>query len=123
MSVAREFLRFAAVGVAATSAHYAVLIALTELGGVDPVPATAVGFAVGAVVSYVLNRAFTFAARPAIASSLAKFLAIALVGAFINAGIVALLIGQGLYYLVAQVIATLVVLVWNYAGARLIVFR
>jgi putative flippase GtrA len=123
VSVAREFLRFAAVGVAATAAHYAVLIALKELGGVDPVPATAVGFAIGAVVSYVLNRAFTFTARPAIASSLAKFAAIAVVGAFINAGIVALLIGQGLYYLVAQVIATLVVLVWNYAGARLIVFR
>jgi putative flippase GtrA len=123
VSVAREFVRFATVGVAATGAHYMVLIALKELAGVDPVSATVIGFAVGAVVSYVLNRRFTFATRPAFASGLAKFAAIAVVGAFINAGIFALLLAQGLYYLVAQVIATLVVLVWNYAGARLIVFR
>ncbi len=119
----KQFLRFAAVGAVATSAHFAVMIALVELARVHPVVATVCGFAVGAVVSYSLNRRFTFETRPAYGRGLAKFLAVIAIGALLNAGIVALVIDWGLHYLVAQVIATLIVLVWNYAGSRLVVFR
>lgn len=122
-AVVRDFLRFAAVGAVATAAHYAVLIALAELAGVDPVPATVAGFAVGAVVSYTLNRRYTFAVRPAFMRGFVKFAVVIGVGAVLNAGIVALFIGLGLHYLIAQVIATGLVLIWNFAAARLVVFR
>ncbi len=111
------------VGAVATSAHYAVMIALVELAQVDPVVATVCGFGVGAVVSYTLNRRFTFETKPAYGRGLAKFLVVIAIGAVLNAGIVALLIGWGLHYMAAQVIATLIVLVWNFAGSRLVVFR
>lgn len=121
--VVRDFLRFATVGAVATAAHYAVLIALVQFGGVDPVTATVCGFAVGAVVSYTLNRRYTFAVRPAYMRGFLKFAIVIGIGAVLNAAIVALFIRVGLHYMVAQVIATLVVLIWNFAGARLIVFR
>jgi putative flippase GtrA len=121
--VVRDFLRFATVGAVATAAHYAVMIALTELGGMDPVAATVCGFAVGAVVSYTLNRRYTFAVRPAYMRGFLKFAIVIGIGAVLNAAIVAFFISFGLHYMVAQVIATGVVLIWNFAGARLIVFR
>ena len=45
------------------------------------------------------------------------------IGAVLNAAIVAFFMRLGLHYMIAQVIATWVVLIWNFAGARLIVFR
>jgi putative flippase GtrA len=121
--VVRDFLRFATVGAVATAAHYAVMIVLTELGGMDPVVATVCGFAVGAVVSYTLNRRYTFAVRPAYMRGFLKFAIVIGIGAVLNAAIVAFFIEFGLHYMIAQVIATGVVLIWNFAGARLIVFR
>jgi putative flippase GtrA len=122
-AVVRDFLRFAAVGAVATAAHYAVMIALTELAGFNPVTATVCGFAVGAVVSYTLNRIYTFSVRPAFGRGLVKFLVVVGIGAVLNAAIVAFFIELRLHYMIAQVIATCVVLIWNFAGARLVVFR
>ena len=122
-SIARQFLRFAAVGAVATAAHYAVLFSLVEFAGVAPLTATVIGFLTGGVVCYVLNRRFTFEERPAYARGLVKFLIVITIGGAVNAAIFAFFVGQGLHYMLAQAIATLIVLVWNYAGARLVVFR
>lgn len=122
-AVVRDFLRFAAVGAVATAAHYAVLMSLVSFAKVSPVPATVCGFCVGALVSYTLNRIYTFQTRPAFGRGLAKFLIVVGIGAVLNAAIVAFFIHRGLYYMVAQLIATGVVLIWNFAGARLVVFR
>ena len=122
-AVVRDFLRFAAVGAVATLVHYSVLLGLAEGFGVGPVVATICGFFVGAVVSYNLNRRFTFATRPAYGRGLAKFLLVIGIGAVINAGIVAAFVAAGVHYMIGQVIATALVLIWNFAGARLLVFR
>lgn len=122
-AVVRDFLRFAAVGAVATAAHYAVLMSLVSFAGMDPVPATVCGFSVGALVSYTLNRRYTFQTRPAYGRGLAKFLVVVSIGAVLNAAIVAFFIRFGFHYMAAQLIATGVVLIWNFAGARLVVFR
>lgn len=123
-ALVRQIARFAIVGVIATAVHYAVLIALVEIGHVRPVIATTIGYGVGIVVSYALNRRFTFQASGApVASSFAKFVVLYGVGAFLNGAIVAALIAQGAPYLLAQVAATALVLFWNFLGARYIVFR
>jgi putative flippase GtrA len=122
-AVVRDFLRFAAVGVVATAVHYAVLIGLTELAGVHPVIGTACGALTGGVVSYTLNRLYTFTARPAYMRGLAKFIIVISIGAALNAGIVAFFMWVGLWYLVAQFIATAIVLIWNFAVSRVVVFR
>jgi putative flippase GtrA len=121
--IARQFLRFVAVGAAATSVHYVLLIALIEVLEVEPLAATLIGFAAGAVVGYSLNRRYTFDTRPAYASGLIKFLIVIGVGAAINTAIFSFFVRQGLHYMVAQVIATGLVLIWNYAGSRWVVFR
>ena len=52
MTLHVQLSKYALVGVAASLAHYSMLIGLVELGAWRPVPATLVGYVVGGVVSY-----------------------------------------------------------------------
>ncbi|WP_374569628.1 GtrA family protein [Phenylobacterium sp.] len=121
--LAHEFLRFASVGVVATVVHYSILISLVELAHAPLVAATSAGFAVAAAVSYTLNRRYTFSHQPHFGAGLFKFIAVGLVGLGLNALIVGGLARAGLPYLLAQVIATGTVLMWNFTAARYVVFR
>lgn len=120
----KQFLRFATVGAIATLVQYAVLIALVEAAGAEEVPAAIGAYLCGAVTSYLLNRRFTFAGtQTGFGHGLAKFALVNLIGLGLNTGIFVLLTGMGLHYILAQMVATGLVLIWNYAGARLFVFR
>lgn len=55
-----SFVRFGLVGLANTAVGYAVILLLHFGVGVGPVLANVVGYAVGAALSYGLNRRFTF---------------------------------------------------------------
>lgn len=108
------------VGGIATSVHYLLLLALAELAGVDPAPAAGIGAAAGAVVAYAGNRAFTFAGTTVPHRvAVLRFLALAAVGALLNAAIVGT--GTrfvGLHYLASQLVATGVTLLVTYRAHR-----
>ena len=110
------------MGVATTAVHYGVLVALVEAWAVNPVAATTAGFLAAVLLSYLLNRRYTFDELPAFHAGLVKYCAAVSIGLVLNAGTVALLTGCGIYYLLAQVIASGVALVWNFSAARLVVF-
>jgi putative flippase GtrA len=63
--VLHQALRFAAVGVANTLVAYLVLRGLHDGAGVGIPIASAIGYAVGVMQSFVLNRRWTFAATAA----------------------------------------------------------
>jgi putative flippase GtrA len=119
----QQFMRFACVGLAATVVHYAILIALVQIGQFGPVIATTIGFAVGVFISYALNRRYTFRPAGQFGQGLAKYYGALSVGLLLNGIIVGVLSGAGLQYLVAQGIATGAVLIWNFLTARMVVFR
>ena len=119
-----RLIRFALVGAVGTGAHYAVLTVLVELFHVPILAATTAGFTVGALVNYTLNRRFTFASDAKHSVALPKFLVVAALGAACNALVVAWLLQQtDLHYLVVQLFATSVVLLWNFAANSLWTFR
>ena len=122
-ALARQFSSFLAIGVATTAAHYAVLIALVEAWAFNPVGATTAGFLAAVLLSYLLNRRYTFDERPAFRAGLLKYFAIASVGLVLNAGTMMLLTRWGLHYVLAQIIASGVALFWNFLAARFVVFR
>jgi len=77
----------------------------------------------GTAFSYLLNRKLTFASRQAVGIGFVKYVLALSVGLGLNAAIVAGLLALGAHYLIAQPIATGLVLFWNFGASRLLVFR
>lgn len=120
----KQFMRFLSVGVIATAIHYAVLIALKESGLLSPTSASAVGFVISAVGNYLMNYHFTFRSGRKHTEALPRFASVALAGLALNALTMETLSAKmGLHYLLAQVVATGLVLVWNFAANRWWTFR
>lgn len=123
MRLPGQFLRFALVGSMATLLQYAVLYALVQLARADPVVASAIGYTLSAVANYALNYSYTFDSNASHGSAAVKFMTIALLGLALNSLVMKWLIYCGLHYLAAQIVATVTVLCWNFAGGRYWTFR
>ena len=116
-------MRFAAVGVIGTLAHYLTLVIIVEAGGARPLIGSSVGFIVGAFVNYTLNYRYTFRSSRRHREALPRFYLIATVGFLFNGAIFwALSVPLGWHYLLAQVVATIKVLIWNFAANLLWTF-
>ena len=113
-STKKQFVRFAAGGAVGTAAHYAVLILLVEWLLVPPPLGTLVGFAVGAMVNYMIARRYVFGSRRPHRTAVPRFVGFAIAGAVMNTGMVAFLVAAGFHYLLAQVFATVTVLIVNF---------
>ena len=123
-TLATQFTKFAGVGIIGTAAHYVTLIFLVQLINANAVLASSIGAIMGAIVNYFLNYHFTFQSSKRHHEALTKFFAVATVGFFLNGILMtALTISLEIYYLLAQVITTGLVLVWNFTGNRYWTFR
>jgi putative flippase GtrA len=115
-TVARKFSRFLLVGGLCTGLQYVLLIALVEGAALSPTLASTVGYLASSAVNYLLNYSFTFRSAAQHRHALPKFVLISSVGLILNAAITfagtALLGVQ--HYLLAQVAATCITLLWNF---------
>ena len=119
-----RLVKFAGVGAVGTIGHYLTLIVLVDLANQDPTRATTVGFIVGALINYVLNYRYTFNSNKKHSVAFTQFITIAAIGIMINAFLMWTLNGLfSVHYLVAQVVATLLVLIWNFLGNHFWTFR
>jgi len=118
-----QFLLFAGLGVIGTLGHYTTLIVLVQFWSVDPVFASSFGFVVGAIINYILNYHFTFQSDKRHSEALTKFLIVAIIGAAINGFIMYIGIeNTQINYLIVQIFATCVVLLWNFVLNKLWTF-
>jgi len=113
-----QFLRYAGAGAVGTALHYAMLITLVQLARVDAVVASTAGAMAGALVNYVLNHRFTFASEKPHARALPRFALVSAAGVALNAAVMAGVLAVVPHYLVAQVVATGVVLVAGFVANR-----
>jgi putative flippase GtrA len=118
-----QFLKFASVGAIATGLHYVIFLALVMLLGVAPGIAAFVGAAFGACVVYLLNRRYTFATQRGHGETLPRFILLSIVGAVLNGAIVGWLSRLGLYPLLAQMVATVIVLFINFVVSKKWIYR
>jgi putative flippase GtrA len=119
----RRLGRFVVVGGLATGIQYSLLFALVQWGRTDPVLASSIGFVASAAANYLMNYHYTFGSSERHGSAILKFGVLAGYGLAINAFIMAILVAAGVPYFGAQVVATLLVLFWNFAGNSLWTFR
>ena len=115
--VINQFLCFSGVGIIGTLAHYLILIGLVEIFYAKAVLGSAMGFSVGAMVNYFLNYYVTFKSTKSHREAMIKFFTVGVIGLMLNTLMMALAIEVfALYYLLAQVISTGLVLFWNFIG-------
>jgi putative flippase GtrA len=118
-----QFVVFACAGAIATGVHFTILAALVHAGLLTPVPASCVGALGGALVSYALNRRYTFRSRAQHHVALPRFLVLAAVAFVLNAAVLALVLRVlPVHYLVAQALTTGCVMLFTFSGGRLWVF-
>jgi putative flippase GtrA len=122
--IASQFLRFATVGGIATAIHYLILVALVQAVNMNAVWASSIGFIISAVCNYLLNYRFTFRSNVEHRRAVVKFVVVAGVGLLLNSLTMQIATEyMRLHYLLAQVLATGLVLLWNFTGNRLWTFK
>jgi len=120
----RQTFRYAVVGVIGTALHFGTLYALVEGLGMEPVSASAMGFLVALVSSYVLNRHWTFEHRSPAQGAFLRYTAVSIVGLALNTLI--MFVGTHLLdfpYMLVQLTVVFVVPAVNYLANHLWAFR
>jgi putative flippase GtrA len=117
---ARQFARFSVVGTSTFLIDYGLLMFLSLVVGMDPVPAGAISFIVSLVINYLASMKFVFTRREDI-SRRRQF------GLFVLLSIVALILNEIIIWLgmmrvpntplnltIVKVLATMMVTLWNF---------
>jgi putative flippase GtrA len=119
-----QFLKFGIVGVSNTLLTFGVYTLLLKVFGVWYLLASGIGFAVGAVNGFLLNRRWTFRGHQGDALTPVRWFVVQGCGLLVNLGLVFLFVeGAGLDKLVGQAIATVIVVVVTFAANRSWTFR
>jgi putative flippase GtrA len=112
---ASRFARFLLVGGLCTALQYLILVAGVRGFGLSATLSSTLGYVASTAVNYYLNHRFTFASESLHRHALPRFLLIVCCGLALNAAVT--FVGTsiyGLHYIVAQMLATCVTLLWNF---------
>ncbi|WP_169786687.1 GtrA family protein [Nitriliruptor alkaliphilus] len=124
LSDVRRLVRYVIAGSTAAGSHLATLTLLVELGGLRPLVASTVGFGVGLVVSYTLQRRWVFASLGRHRTLLPRFLTVIAVALLLNTVVVHL--GTEVltvHYALVQLVAFGLIPLNNYVLNSLWTFR
>jgi putative flippase GtrA len=119
-----QFVKFGIVGVSNTLLTFVVYTILLKVFGVWYLAASAIGFAVGTVNSFVLNRRWTFRGHVGDALTPLRWAVVQCGGLGVNEGLLYLFVHDaGVEKLLAQALATAVVTVSTFFANRAWTFR
>jgi putative flippase GtrA len=119
-----QFVKFGIVGVSNTLLTFAVYTLLLKVFGVWYLAASAIGFIVGAVNGFLLNRRWTFRGHVGDAFTPVRWTVVQGCGLLANLGLVYLFVEEvSLDKLIAQACATAIVTVLTFLANRAWTFR
>jgi putative flippase GtrA len=120
----RSLPAYVGAGGIATASHYAVTIIAVEFLSVLPIPASAIGFTIGAAIKYWLNYSVAFRSRARHRQAMIRYLLALGVMLALNTLLFSLLeSGLGLHYVLAQACTTILLIPPGYVLHREWVFR
>ncbi len=110
-----QVLVFLLNGAVSTAIQFGVMISFVTFFGLSPVLASGAGYVIGALVNYWLNYNFAFeSSAPHLIASY-RFTLVACGGLLLNSGFMFVMLHAFSFnYLVAQVFATMAVVVWSF---------
>lgn len=118
-----EIFRFSVNGGISFLVDYAALFLLTEFCGVNYLISSGISFTLSVIVNYLICVLWVFkAVKKNDAKTVVLFVGSSVVGLLINQLLMWFFVEiSGLYYMIAKVIATVIVMVWNYVAKRKVV--
>jgi len=121
-----QFFRYLFVGGTAFVVDYGLLYVLTEYAGLHYLLSATISFIAGLVVNYLLSTWWIFR-KSKLQNKWAEFLVFAIIG------VVGLLLNNlfmyvftdlfHIHYMVSKLITTALVMIWNFAGRKYILFN
>jgi putative flippase GtrA len=117
-----RFIRFLLVGGVNTIVGYGSILLLQYVAGLSPVVANAGGYLVGMVLSYFLNRSFTFSSSRPHLQTVPVFTATVAACFALNLAVLKLCLGVDMPPLLAQAIAVGSYSMAFYFASKLLVF-
>jgi putative flippase GtrA len=119
-----QFVKFGIVGISNTLLTFAIYTLLLKVFGVWYLAASAIGFAVGAVNGFLLNRRWTFRGHVGDAFTPVRWLIVQGCGLALNEGLLYLFVdGARVEKLLSQAFATVIVTVITFLANRAWTFR
>ena len=123
-TLTRQFVKFGLVGVLNTALHYGVFLVLFRVLGVPMLVASAIGYCVGLVNSFLLNRSWTFrVVGDGRRVEFVKFVVVNLIALGVNLALLEVFTRAGVVPEIGQVLAIGGSMVVNFLGNRVWVFR
>jgi putative flippase GtrA len=112
----KKFIKYSIVGVFGTFIDFFTLIFQVEILNINLYAAVVISFLLAATFNHYLNRRFTFVSKnPKIKHEYFKFLSVSIVGILINIFSIYIIFELfGWHYLLAKILATGIVLMWNF---------
>lgn len=116
-AIAKQFSRFFIVGAFSTLIQFSILISLVEISAVKAIWASTFAYIGGALINYFLNRYFTFKSDLSHKKTLIRFSLNSIFGLVLNFTVIGIFL---IYYsyILSQVWASGIVLVWNFLVHR-----
>lgn len=122
-----QFVRYVFVGGIATVADWATLFVLTDFAHVYHMVSAVIAFVAGLIVNFLLSKLLVFKANEArvnVAMEFVSYTVIGIIGLGITELIIFLFTNCGnLHYMLSKVIATVIVLAWNYLARKLFIYK
>ena len=120
----KQFSRFLTVGLFNTTLGYCIIFACMYLGGMTPEASNAIGYAVGLIASYLLNKLYTFKQISKHRGEFTKFLAVFAFAYALNfLSLLVLVRGLEMHQGLSQVLAGMVYVTVFYLMNKFFVFK
>jgi putative flippase GtrA len=122
-----QFFRYIFVGGIATIVDWGVLFVLTDCVQIYHLISAVIAFVAGLLANFTLSKLLVFSGNEAKVNPLMEFVSYALIG-IVGLGITELIMFlftnfAQFHYMISKVIATVIVLAWNYIARKRIVYR
>lgn len=119
-----EVIRFLIVGGGCFLLEYILLYVLTEYMHIGYLVSSAIAFTVSLLVNYILCLLVVFNVKHQSSLEIGLFIITSLIGLIINQGVMWFLVELiAWWYMFAKVIASGIVMIWNYITKRYILIR
>jgi putative flippase GtrA len=111
-----KLLSYGLIGVIGTLIHFSILVLLVELFHLEPVLSSSIGFIVTVIVSFYLNRRFTFRTKSSNTTvTFIKYTVVSCSGFILNSAIMYCSVHiLSLHYSIAQVIVVVLLPISNF---------